>query len=76
MIDLLEHVARIVGQRHLVLALKGLAARIGLIVTCPVSGIADQVGQTLFGGRDLLQESFAFAMQFGANLGELGVRPR
>ena len=75
-IDLLEHVTRVIGERHLVLPLEGLAPCIGLIVTRSVSGIADQVGETLFGGSDLLQESLAFAVQFGTHLGELRVRPR
>ena len=62
MIDLLEHVARVVGEGHLVLTLESLAPCVRLIVTRPVSGIANQVGETLFGGGDFPQESLAFAV--------------
>ena len=66
MIDLLEHVASVFGQGHLVLPLEGLAPCIGLIVTRSVSGIADQVGETLFGDSNFLQESLAVGDQFGS----------
>jgi len=37
-----------------VLALEGLAARVGLVITRAVTGVPNKVGKAFFGGRDLL----------------------
>jgi hypothetical protein len=37
MLDLQQHVARIIREGHLMLTLEGLASGVGLVIACPIA---------------------------------------
>ena len=76
MLSLLEHIARIVGEGHLMLTLKCLTPGVRLIVSRTISGISDQLGDFRVGDRNLLRQSDGISIERLAHLGNLGWSPR
>ena len=71
-----EHVAGVVGQGHLVVALERGRADVGLVVAGTVTGVAHQVGELVLGEVELGAEPVAVGGQLGADLVELLGGPR
>ena len=63
---LVEHLAGVVGQRDLLLALERLGSRIGLVVAGAVAGIAHQADQVRLGNGDLLAQVGDVGLDLGA----------
>src|SRR5680860_1546651 len=70
---LLGHLAGVVDQRDLLLALEGLGAGVGLVVARPVAGVTHQPGQVVLSRRDLGAKSGEVGLQCGADHRQLPV---
>jgi len=76
MLGLEEQVARIVRQRHLVLALERLRAGVGLIVARSVAAITQTVGKICLRCVNLTPKTLGFGLEFDPDRGELALGPR
>src|SRR5665647_1153422 len=73
---LLRHLAGVVDQRDLLLALEGLGAGVCLVVARPVAGVTHQPGEVVLSRRDLGAKPGEVSLQCGTDHRELLGRPR
>ena len=66
-----EHLAGVVGQRDLLLALEGLGSGVGLVVARPVAGVTHQADEVCLGDRDLTAQVCDVGLDLGAHLAQL-----
>ena len=74
-LDLHQQVAAVVGQRHLVLALEGLGAGVGLVARALAALVALELLAGGLGAVDLAAQRGGLRLELGAHLGQLVGRP-
>ena len=67
MVDLLQHVAGVIGQRHLMLTLKCLTAGVSLVIAGAIARILNQGNKAFFGREYLLFDALDFEIEFCAD---------